>query len=100
MTFEDLEKMVLQWASDRTIFGGSSTHNQYEKLYEEYTELGEAIVDRDTNKMIDAIGDMMVVQTIIAKMIGVDLFTCYSAAYLQIKDRKGKMVDGIFVKES
>ena len=35
----------------------------------------------------------------IAERNGLSLFDCLSHAYNDIKDRKGKMVDGVFVKE-
>jgi hypothetical protein len=42
---------------------------------------------------------MMVVLTHIAKMYNLDLRHCYEQAYNEIKDRKGKIVNGIYVKE-
>ena len=41
----------------------------------------------------------MVVLINIAERNGLSLFDCLSHAYEDIKDRKGKMVDGVFVKE-
>ncbi len=100
MYFEEVEKRVIQWANDRGILEGTTFEAQYKKLKEEYDELGEAIEQGDFEKFQDAIGDMQVVLTILAHKALTDMFTCYTAAYLQIKDRKGKMVDGIFVKDS
>jgi len=47
----------------------------------------------------DDIGDIMVVLINIAKRNGLPLAHCLAVAYADIKDRKGKMVDGIFIKE-
>jgi NTP pyrophosphatase (non-canonical NTP hydrolase) len=102
MNFEELEKKVIKWGEDRGIydpFNGSCPTAQYEKLMEEVEELKNAIDGVKLPELVDAIGDIMVVLTHIAKLVGTDLFTCYSAAYLEIKERKGKMVNGIFVKE-
>ena len=47
----------------------------------------------------DDIGDIMVVLINIAERNGLSLEHCLDVAYHDIKDRKGRMVDGIFVKE-
>ena len=47
----------------------------------------------------DDIGDIIVVLINIAERNGISLTECVSTAYEDIKDRKGRMVDGIFVKE-
>ena len=99
MKFEDLEKMVIEWAEDRGIFEQANTAAQFVKLGEEYEELHMALTFNNKKEIIDSIGDMLVVMTILTHMFEVDLFKCYATAYLEIKDRKGKMVDGLFVKE-
>lgn len=48
----------------------------------------------------DALGDMYVVMTILAMQMNIDINECIDIAYNEIKDRKGKMIDGVFVKES
>ena len=100
MRFEDIEQKVISWGRDRGILPrGSEPGDQVRKLAEEFDELDKAIREGNQRDAIDAIGDMIVVLTMIAELIDTDLFTCYAAAYLQIKDRKGKMVNGVFVKE-
>jgi len=47
----------------------------------------------------DAIGDIMVTLIIQCKMQGMDLQDCLESAYNVIKNRTGKMVDGVFVKD-
>lgn len=97
---EITEALVLDWAKARNILAQSSSKDQAVKLLEEYHELREAIATNDLEGIKDAIGDMMVVQTIIAKFNNLSLRECFNHAYQQIKDRKGKMVDGVFVKEA
>ena len=48
----------------------------------------------------DDIGDMLVVMLNIVARNGLSLSECLEKAYDDIKDRKGKMVDGVFVKEN
>lgn len=52
------------------------------------------------DELQDAIGDMIVVQTNIAEREGFTISDAAFNAYLEIKDRKGKMIDGTFVKEA
>lgn len=99
MRFRQVERMVIEWGKERNIYNGSTPKSQAIKLLEEYTELLAATNNYRLDDMKDAIGDMMVVMTHIAAMIGTNLTECYKLAYDEIKDRKGKLENGIFVKE-
>ena len=48
----------------------------------------------------DDVGDIMVVLINMAERNGTSLEECLAVAYDDIKDRTGKMVDGIFVKDA
>jgi NTP pyrophosphatase (non-canonical NTP hydrolase) len=99
MTFAEIEKLVIKWGSERDLYNNSSATLQAIKLQEELNELIDALSKSSLPKVIDAVGDMLVVLTHISIFIGSDLTTCYLSAYDEIKERKGKMVNGIFVKE-
>ena len=90
---------ILSWANDRNLVKGATPAAQYEKYIEECGELGRALIEGDQDKIKDAIGDCVVVLTILAAQNDMFIDHCINAAYEEIKDRKGKMVDGIFVKE-
>ena len=94
------EKAVVDWAHARNIVDGSTPEKQLVKLDEEFEELKGALERRAKTEIMDGIGDMMVVLTILARQCGTNLNACFEAAYLEIKDRKGRMIDGIFVKEA
>ena len=96
----ETQLLVRQWAVDRNLIEGSNPTRQMEKLRSELEELSDGIDKKDDHEIMDGIGDMLVVLTIIAAQKGWNLETCYSAAYEEIKDRKGRMIDGIFVKEA
>jgi hypothetical protein len=49
--------------------------------------------------VVDAIGDCAVVLTILAAQSMTTLEACIDRAYYEIKDRKGRMVDGVFIRE-
>ena len=94
----DLENKIIQWHKDRNLIEGSTDVAQYTTLREEVDELGVNIVM--SQPVIDDIGDIIVVLINIAERNNLSLWECMYHAYNDIKYRKGKMVDGIFVKEA
>ena len=56
------------------------------------------ILKDDTIEFVDAIGDMVVVLTNLAELGGTSIERCIDSAYAEIKNRKGKMSNGTFVK--
>lgn len=78
---------------------GSTPWKQYDKLNEECEELARALRSIDMREIKDAIGDIQVVLAVMCCQLGIDIDECREIAWGQIKDRKGKMVDGVFVKE-
>lgn len=100
-TFNMVEMDVVRWGEARGIIENSTAAAQVKKTQEEVQELVDAIAGNDKEGIIDAIGDVMVTLTMIAAIEDVTLIQCYSAAYEQIKNRKGYLTkEGIFVKES
>lgn len=91
--------LIKKWAEERNLIQGSNPQAQMLKLTEEVGELAGAIAKNKTIEAVDAIGDCIVVLTILSAQLNLDLETCIRHAYEQIKDRKGKMVDGVFIKE-
>jgi NTP pyrophosphatase (non-canonical NTP hydrolase) len=67
---------------------------------EEAGELAQAILKNDEPEVIDAIGDMVVVLTNLAKLKGYNIEDCIDSAYKTIAGRTGKMVNGTFVKDA
>lgn len=98
----DLTKLELirQWAHDRNIIDGASPQAQFVKLIEEIGELAHGMAKGRIEEVKDGIGDAVVVLTILAAQHGLLIEDCISFAYNEIKDRKGRMVNGTFVKES
>tara|TARA_B100002019_G_scaffold28937_1_gene22827 strand:- start:2423 stop:2725 length:303 start_codon:yes stop_codon:yes gene_type:complete len=93
----DYEKLIGQWHRDRNLIDGSTDKDQYMKLIQEAGELSDSLCKG--NDIKDDIGDMMVVLINIMVRNNLTMDECLSVAYNDIKDRKGKMVDGVFVKE-
>lgn len=99
-TFEELNKQIIGWAQDRNIINGAPAIKQAFKTLEECGELIEGVAQNDLGKTMDAIGDVIVTLCIQAEMQGVDIVSCVQSAYDEIKDRKGAMRNGKFVKEA
>jgi NTP pyrophosphatase (non-canonical NTP hydrolase) len=89
---------IRDWASERGIYDKGNSHTQYVKLMEEAGELAQALLKKDKAETIDAIGDIVVVLTNLAKLEGYNIENCIDAAYNEIANRKGKMINGTFVK--
>ena len=90
---------IRQWAEERGLYDKGNSHTQYVKLQEEAGELAKALLENDKPEIIDAIGDMVVVLTNLAHLQGVHIETCIAEAYKVISKRKGKMINGTFVKD-
>ena len=95
----DWKERIKQWAADRNLIEGSSPIRQIAKLDEERQELLDALYAGSIADIKDAIGDIQVVLAVMCAQLGLDIDECREIAWEQIKDRKGKMVDGVFVKE-
>lgn len=98
MNINALTTNIEGWAIDRGLDIADSS-KQLNKLGEEFGELCAGLNKGDSTKVIDSIGDMYVVLTILAMQQDTDIRECIDVAYKEIKDRKGKMINGIFVKE-
>ena len=90
---------IRQWADERGIYDKGDTKTQLIKLQEEMGELAKATLEKDHDEVVDAIGDMVVVLTNLAHLNGVHIETCIAEAYNVISKRKGKMINGTFVKD-
>jgi NTP pyrophosphatase (non-canonical NTP hydrolase) len=88
---------ILGWAEERGLIGADPVR-QMLKLIEEVGELGSGMARNNRDVIADSIGDIVVVLTILAKQLGMDIEQCTEDAYAEIANRKGKMVNGVFVK--
>lgn len=121
-TFESLREKVLNWADDRDLLNAESSEKQIGKFAEEANELVWAVsrmeaLDETLNEdlesnppnlgmamqaeddVADAFGDVLVTLIISAQLLAMDLTDCLNSAYEEIKDRKGKTTNGVFIKE-
>jgi len=89
-----------QWGEDRDIIKNSTAKAQFLKTVEEVGELASALAKGNISATEDAIGDIVVTLTLVASCDGLDIVECMQSAWLEIKDRKGRLTpEGVFVKE-
>lgn len=89
---------IKQWAKDRGL-DSADPAKQMLKLGEEYGELCQGMAIGNQEQIIDSIGDIYVVLTVLSLQLGLDIEACIDQAYNEIKDRKGRIVNGVFMKD-
>jgi NTP pyrophosphatase (non-canonical NTP hydrolase) len=107
MTFKELETATLNWGRAKNIVGHSQQQikAQLSKTEEEVEELKQSINDFFNSKALITdvqleLGDVLVTLILVAECLELDLETSLAAAYTKIKNRTGKTVNGVFVKDS
>ena len=88
------------WAAGKNLITGSTWQKQFGKLQEEVNEAKEAMELQDLAKVKDELGDCGVVLTLLAAQHGLNFEDCLEAALTKISKRTGKVIDGVFVKDS
>lgn len=99
MQFDELSRNVIEWASVRGILKEENATRQMLKVIEEVGETAGALAKGKHDDIKDGIGDSFVTLIILAKQLGFNPEECLEAAWNEIKDRKGKEVNGVFIKE-
>lgn len=102
-SFSYVENAVEMWGLQKGILGAGgrgTPQSQALKTLEEVEELLSAVEANNRDEIIDAIGDIVVTLIMQCHIQNVTLTDCLESAYNVISKRKGKMVDGQFVKEA
>lgn len=102
MPFEDLELRVIAWAEEKNILLASNPTVQMSKTLEECAEVIRELATFPTDK--DALrleyGDVLVTLIVGMALANIKPTEALQDAYNKIAKRKGRMVGGVFVKES
>ncbi len=94
----DMIEAIEGWAKERGL-DKSDSNKQLIKLVEEVGELSEAHNKGWEAERADSLGDMFVVMVIYAMQNNLHMEYCIDEAYETIKSRKGKTVNGVFIKD-
>lgn len=94
---------INQWADERNL-KQADPKIQWMRVTEEVGEIRDVLLKptkftEPQAALKDAIGDTLVTIIVLAHQLDLDVTECLSIAYEEIKNRKGKMVNGTFVKE-
>jgi NTP pyrophosphatase (non-canonical NTP hydrolase) len=94
----DLVNNVIAWADDKDLLKPENSLKQFTKVVEEVGEVAAALARNDKDELKDGIGDVIVTLIILAEQQGLAVGDCLQAAWDEIKNRKGKTVNGTFIK--
>jgi NTP pyrophosphatase (non-canonical NTP hydrolase) len=94
-----MEREIINWGKARKLDNPDNKFQQLAKVYEEIGELSSAILKRDISETIDALGDTYITLVILANQMGYSLEDCAKRAFKVIEYRKGKTLNGTFIKE-
>lgn len=102
-TLSGLIIKINDWADERNL-KQADPKIQWMRITEEVGEIRDVLLKptkfTEPNAALkDAIGDTLVTIIVLAHQLDLDVTECLSIAYDEIKNRKGKMVNGTFVKE-
>jgi NTP pyrophosphatase (non-canonical NTP hydrolase) len=95
----ELEEKIVEWALVRGITDPENAPKQMLKVMEEVGELASAVAKKNEDATIDAIGDVLVTIIILSYQLELNPWECLETAYEEIKNRKGKTIGGVFIKE-
>lgn len=101
--FSALITAVNNWADKRNL-KQADPKIQWMRITEEVGEIRDVLLKptkftEPQATLKDAIGDTLVTVIVLAHQLDLDVTECLSIAYEEIKNRKGKMINGTFVKE-
>lgn len=103
-TFGDLITKINHWADKRNL-KQADPKIQWMRVTEEVGEIRDVLLKptkftEPQAALKDAIGDTLVTIIVLAHQLDLDVTECLGIAYEEIKNRKGKMINGTFVKEN
>ena len=96
---DELIKNVKLWADEKNLLKKENSHAQMLKVLEEVGETAGALLKKKKKEIIDGLGDSFVTLIILCYQLNLEPEDCLQAAWEEIKNRKGKTVNGTFIRE-
>ncbi|MFR7864547.1 MAG: helix-turn-helix domain-containing protein [Streptococcus salivarius] len=101
--FDKLVRCINHWADSRGL-KQADPKIQWMRITEEVGEIRDVLLKptkfaEPQAALKDAIGDTLVTIIVLAHQLDLDVTECLGIAYEEMKNRKGKMINGTFVKE-
>lgn len=98
LSMTDLISYIDKWVHDRNLHT-AEPKSQFVKVVEELGELAGGLARGNEEVIKDSVGDIIVTLVSTCATLGIDITDCTQGAYNEIKHRKGKLIDGVFIKE-
>lgn len=98
-SYETLARKIVNRFTKIGIVSADNAKTQFMKVTEELGELAEGINKEKPEQVKDSLGDVLVTLILLAEDLNLNLLDCLNSAWGEIKDRKGEVKDGSFVKE-
>lgn len=95
---QDLVSQIKVWSKEKNL-DKADPFKQFTKLQEEIGELADGLLRNNPDTIIDSLGDIQVVLIILHQQLGFEMDETLQVAYDQIKNRTGKTIDGVFIKD-
>lgn len=107
MKFEELKINVEEWAKDKDLLHSENSDKQFMKFIEEVFEFKSEMDlihilggnELNSHDMMLEMGDIFVTLIILCEQLEIDPILCLEMAYKKISHRRGKTIDGKFIKE-
>lgn len=116
MNFIQLGELVLEWADEKDLLHEENAEKQFMKFIEEVFKFKremQNLIDymeycKETTKKLPKnaaknmkleMGDVFVTLIILCDQLGITPAECLELAYKKISKRKGKTINGVFIKE-
>ena len=99
-SYETLARKIINRFTKIGIVSADNAKTQFMKVTEELGELAEGINKDKPEQIKDSLGDVLVTLILLAEDLNLNLLDCLNSAWGEIKDRKGEVKDGSFIKES
>ena len=98
-SYETLARKIINRFTGIGIVKPENAKTQFMKVTEELGELAEGINKDKPEQIKDSLGDVLVTLILLAEDLNFNLLDCLNFAWGEIKDRKGEVKNGSFVKE-
>lgn len=99
-SYETLARKIINRFTKIGIVSADNAKTQFMKVTEELGELAEGINKDKPEQVKDSLGDVLVTLILLAEDLNLNLLDCLNSAWNEIKDRKGQVKNGSFVKEA
>ncbi len=96
---DELIQNIKQWADAKNLLKEENSQAQMLKVLEEVGETAGALLKNKNQEIIDGLGDSFVTLIILCYQLELEPKQCLQAAWDEIKNRKGKTINGTFIRE-